>query len=109
MSEEKKELTPEQIEANRIRVLNYYRTQAEVLTAQCEYEKLLAEIETHRAKRMEMIIRQAQMSAGPEDEPTNETTDPSNREPESEDSLRDQVAPQEQAPEEKKERKLKSK
>ena len=102
MSEEKKELSPEQIEANRIRVLNYYRTQAEVLTAQCEYEKLLSEIETHRAKRMEMIIRQAQMSAGPQEESAND-------EPESEDSLRDQVAPQEQVLEEKKERKLKSK
>ena len=102
MSEEKKELSPEQIEANRIRVLNYYRTQAEVLTAQCEYEKLLSEIETHRAKRMEMIIRQAQMSAGPQEESTDD-------EQESENSLRDQVAPQEQVLEEKKERKLKSK
>lgn len=95
MSQEKEQekLSPEQIEANRIRVLNYYRTQAEVLTAQCEYEKLMAEIETHRAKRMEMIIRQAQMTAGPQEEET---------EPDEQ--------PQEAPPaEEKKERKLKTK
>jgi hypothetical protein len=81
MSEEKQEkLTPEQIEANRIRIVNYYKNQVEVLTTQCEYEKLLAEIETHRAKRMEMIIRQAQMSAGPQEEPEGEE-EPEQKEP----------------------------
>lgn len=66
------ELTPEQLEAQRKKVISYYKNQTEVLQAQCEYEKLLAEIETLRAKRMEMMIRQAQMSAGPQEEPEEE-------------------------------------
>lgn len=99
MSEETQEkLTPEQIEANRIRVINYYKNQIEVLTIQCEYEKLLAEMESHRAKRMEMIIRQAQMSAGPGEEQDNE-----------QELSNEQHAPQDEVAEEKKERKLKSK
>jgi hypothetical protein len=99
MSEETQEkLTPEQIEANRIRVINYYKNQIEVLTIQCEYEKLLAEMESHRAKRMEMIIRQAQMSAGPGEEQENE-----------QELSNEQHASQDEVAEEKKERKLKSK
>lgn len=65
---EKTPLTAEQIEAQRITVMNYYTNQVQVLTVQAEYEKLMADIEQSRAKRMEMIIRQAQMQAGPEPE-----------------------------------------
>jgi hypothetical protein len=105
MSEEKKELTPEQIEDNRKKVIAYYKKQAEVLEYQAKYETLLADIETSRARRMEMIIRQAQMAAGPED-----TNNPeASGEPSEEVSLRDQVSSQEEAPGEKKERKLKAK
>jgi len=60
-------LTSEQLEANRIKALNFYRLQVELLTAQAEYEKLMADIEQSRAKRMEMIIRQAQMANPPEE------------------------------------------
>lgn len=59
-------LTSEQLEANRIKALNFYKLQTELLTAQAEYEKLMADIEQSRAKRMEMIIRQAQMANPPE-------------------------------------------
>jgi len=62
------ELTPEQLTAQRIKVINYYNAQIEVLKVQAEYEKLLAEIEESRAKRMSMIISQARMSQGPEEE-----------------------------------------
>lgn len=65
---EKTPLTSEQIEAQRVTVMNYYTNQVQVLTVQAEYEKLMADIEQSRAKRMEMIIRQAQMQAGPEPE-----------------------------------------
>jgi hypothetical protein len=65
--EEEKKLTPEQLEANRKKVIDYYKKQSEVLKYQAEYEQHLADIETSRARRMEMIIRQAQMQAGPED------------------------------------------
>jgi hypothetical protein len=76
MSEEKVEketLSPEQVEANRKKLMEYYKKQTEVLKAQVQYEQLAAEIEMHRAKRMEMIIRQAQMAAGPPDQ---ESEDP---------------------------------
>lgn len=66
------ELTPEQLAAQRLKVINYYNSQIEVLKAQAEYEKLLAEIEESRAKRMSMIISQARMSQGPEEEPEQE-------------------------------------
>jgi len=61
-------LTPEQQEANRKKALDFYKKQTELLTAQAEYEKLMADIEQSRAKRMEMIIRQAQMANPPEAE-----------------------------------------
>jgi len=67
--------TPEQLEAGRKKALEFYKKQSELLTAQAEYEKLMADIEQSRAKRMEMIIRQAQMAnppAEPEEEPEEE-------------------------------------
>jgi len=67
-NQETAELTPEQLSAQRKKVVEYYTNQVEILKVQSEYERLLAEIEMHRAKRMEMIIRQAQMAAGPQDE-----------------------------------------
>lgn len=79
MSEEKVEqekLSPEQLEANRKKVIEYYKKQNEVLELQAKYESFMADIEVSRAKRMEMIIRQAQMSAGPE----TELEDPEKRE-----------------------------
>lgn len=65
---EQEKPTPEQIEAGRQKALEFYKKQTELLIAQAEYEKLMADIEQSRAKRMEMIIRQAQMQAGPETE-----------------------------------------
>lgn len=61
-----KDFTSEEIEENRKKALEFYKKQTELLIAQAEYEKLMADIEQSRAKRMEMIIRQAQMQAGPE-------------------------------------------
>ena len=94
MSEEKKELTSEQVEENRNKVIQYYKKQVEALEHQAKYETLMADIEQARARRMEMIIRQAQMAAGPEDE---------NNNPDNTDT------PAEEATQEKKERKLKAK
>lgn len=74
---EKEKPTPEQIETGRQKALEFYKKQTELLTAQAEYEKLMADIEQSRAKRMEMIIRQAQMQAGPETEAPEE--DPKER------------------------------
>ena len=79
-NQETAELTPEQLSAQRKKVVEYYTNQVEVLKVQSEYEKLLAEIEMHRAKRMEMIIRQAQMASGPQDE--QEESEPEQDQPE---------------------------
>ena len=98
MSEETQEkLTPEQIEDNRKKVIQYYKKQAEVLEFQAKYENLLADIETARAKRMEMIIRQAQVAAGQQEEAPEQSNE------------QDSPAQDEAPVEERKERKLKSK
>jgi hypothetical protein len=92
----KPELTPEQLKKRREDITKNYKDQIAVLTHQLEYENLLANIEQARAKRMEMVIRQAQMSAPPEEVLEEEVLE------------RNPVDPQEVAPsEEKKERKLK--
>jgi hypothetical protein len=67
--QESKPMTQEELTAQRKNVIKHYTNQIEVLKIQSQYEQLLAEIEMHRAKRMEMIIRQAQMAAGPQEEP----------------------------------------
>lgn len=66
--QESKPMTQEELTAQRKNVIKHYNNQIEVLKIQSQYEQLLAEIEMHRAKRMEMIIRQAQMAAGPQQE-----------------------------------------
>jgi hypothetical protein len=73
---EQEKLTPEQMEANRKKVMAYYKKQIEVFELQAKYENLMAEIEVSRARRMEMIIRQAQMASGPETESDPDIKDP---------------------------------
>jgi uncharacterized membrane-anchored protein YhcB (DUF1043 family) len=90
--QESKSMTQEELTAQRKNVIKHYNNQIEVLKIQSQYEQLLAEIEMHRAKRMEMIIRQAQMAAGPQQEEPE--TDPES----------EQEEPLQEAP---KERKLK--
>lgn len=71
---EVKQATPEQLDAARAKAIKYYKQQGEVLALQVNYEKHLAEIETHRATRMEMILRQAHM-ANPAPEQSEESED----------------------------------
>lgn len=81
MSEEKQEekkLTPEQLEANRKKAIDYYKRQNEILELQAKHEGFMADIEASRARRLEMIIRQAQMQMGPETE--KDPNDPEKRE-----------------------------
>jgi 5-methylthioribose kinase len=87
-----KVLTPKELQEKRDQITENFKNQIPLLTAQLEYENLLANIEQARAKRMEMIIRQAQMQAGPEPE-KEEAGEP--------------VVSQEKAPEAKTERSLK--
>lgn len=63
-----KEPTPEEIQEMRDRMQSYYENQIPFLEKQLKYENLLAEIELARAKRIEMTIRIAQMTMGPQEE-----------------------------------------
>ena len=74
-NKENKQLSPEEIEKQRKAVVTYYTNQIEMLKVQSEYESLLADIEEHRARRVANIIRQAQMTAGPESEPSEENNE----------------------------------
>lgn len=74
------QLTPEQMEKRRKDLINYYKNQTAVLEAQFKYEAVMADIEEARVKRMTMIMRQAQMTAPPqeeEDDDKPEVSDPS--------------------------------
>ena len=70
MNEEtlEKEPTAEEIQEMRERMQSYYENQIPFLEKQLKYENLLAEIELARAKRIEMTIRIAQMTMGPQQE-----------------------------------------
>lgn len=81
-NQEQQQLTPEQIEAMRKNMVAYYKEQINSLKLQSEYEKLLAEIEESRAKRIMNTIRIAQMMAGPREEEESEEEPVHNPEPE---------------------------
>lgn len=70
-----KEPTAEEIQEMRDRMQSYYDNQIPFLEKQLKYENLLADIELARAKRIEMTIRIAQMTMGPQQE-EEETTEP---------------------------------
>lgn len=61
--------TPEQMAAYRKNMQAYYKEQMPLLKAQLEYERTIADIEEARLKAMTMVIRQAQLKAGPPREP----------------------------------------
>ena len=61
-------LTPEQLEIRRKELVVYYEKQNYVLKAQLAYETTMADIEEQRARRMTMIMRQAQMAAPQQEE-----------------------------------------
>lgn len=63
-----KEPTAEEIQEMRERMQSYYENQIPFLEKQLKYENLLSDIELARAKRIEMTIRIAQMTMGPQEE-----------------------------------------
>jgi len=65
---QEKEPTAEEIQEMRERMQSYYENQIPFLEKQLKYENLLADIELARAKRIEMTIRIAQMTMGPQEE-----------------------------------------
>jgi hypothetical protein len=77
-------LTPEQLEQRRKELVLHYEKQNYVLKAQLAYETTMADIEEQRARRMTMIMRQAQMAAPQpeeEEEEPSETPAPPTEEP----------------------------
>jgi len=77
-------LTPEQMEQRRKDLVVYYEKQNYVLKAQLAYETTMADIEEQRARRMTMIMRQAQIAAPQqkeEEEEPSETPAPPTEEP----------------------------
>lgn len=64
-NQHEQQLSPEEIEAYKKQMTEFYKSQLPMLKLQKEYEQLLADIEESRAKRMTMTIRMAQMMAGP--------------------------------------------
>lgn len=52
--EEQKELTPEEIQERKEKLLKYYEEQTDFLTVQLTYETLLTDIEEQRAKRVQI-------------------------------------------------------
>lgn len=63
-----REPSAEEIQEMRERMTAYYENQIPFLEKQLKYENLLADIEMARAKRIEMTIRIAQMTMGPQEE-----------------------------------------
>jgi hypothetical protein len=57
--------TPEQLTEYRNNMLQYYKNETPLLEAQLDYERLVADIEEARVKALTMVIRQAQLKAGP--------------------------------------------
>ena len=65
LQEEEVVPTPEQMAAYRKNMEKYYKEQMPLLKAQLEYERTIADIEEARVKALTMVIRQAQLKAGP--------------------------------------------
>lgn len=65
---QEQELNQDQVDARKAIMLKFYKDNIPLLKAQYEYEKLMADIEEARARRITMSVRIAQMMAGPQEE-----------------------------------------
>lgn len=63
-----REPTAEEMKTMRANMQAYYKEQLPLVKVQAEYEKLLADIEEARARRISMSVRIAQMMAPPSSE-----------------------------------------
>jgi hypothetical protein len=62
-NQQEEQLTPEQLEARRDEMKNFYESSIPYLEAQAKYEKLLTDVEESRYKRATMQIQYATMMA----------------------------------------------
>jgi hypothetical protein len=65
------ELTPEMIAARKAEMLQFYKEQIDFMDVQLQFEKLGADIEEQRLRRLVAMVRQAQIQSPqePGDEP----------------------------------------
>lgn len=70
--ESEKTYTLEEIAQKRADAISFYTNQIAVLNVQAEFEKLQADIEESRTRRLGNIIKQAQMTELPEPEEVQE-------------------------------------
>ncbi|NBP02557.1 MAG: hypothetical protein EBU90_21040 [Proteobacteria bacterium] len=59
-------LSQEEISARKEEMLAFYKEQIEFMTTQLEFEKLTADIEEQRLRRLVAMVRQAQIQNPPE-------------------------------------------
>jgi hypothetical protein len=67
--ENQEELTPEQVEALRKIMTDYYNDQVPMLELQLKAEGLAADLEEARLRRLVASMRIAQIMAGPKEDP----------------------------------------
>jgi hypothetical protein len=67
--ENQEELTPEQVEALRKNMTDYYNDQVPMLELQLKAEGLAADLEEARLRRLVASMRIAQIMAGPKEDP----------------------------------------
>ena len=69
-------ISPEEIAARKEQMLAFYKEQIEFMTTQVEFEKLTAEIEEQRLRRLVAMVRQAQIQSPPEEQEDSEQPSP---------------------------------
>jgi hypothetical protein len=62
------QFTAEEIAARKQEMLRFYKEQIDFMKVQYEFEKLSADIEDERLRRMVAMVRQAQLQSPPQDE-----------------------------------------
>ena len=67
MEDQKKEMTPEEVQEMKENMLKFYKEQIPFLETQSTYEKHLADIAENRARRVMMDIKLSQLLSPPQD------------------------------------------
>ena len=69
-------ISPEEIASRKEQMLSFYKEQIEFMTTQLEFEKLTADIEEHRLRRLVAMVRQAQIQTPQEEQEESEQPSP---------------------------------
>lgn len=62
------DISAEEINARKQEMLDFYKEQIEFMTTQLEFEKMSADIEEQRLRRLVALVRQAQIQSPPDQE-----------------------------------------